>query len=223
MSWYSHHWIDGSDCGLPNGKVVCIGKNYADHITEMNSATPSQPVLFIKPTTALCHADQPIMVSHLAHLGSLHHELEIALLIGQRLNATSTNLESAITGIGLGIDLTLRDVQSSLKQAGLPWERAKAFDGSCALSAFMRPEQSTAWDDMTLELLLNKKQRQYSNSTMMLTPIPALLKEICSVFTLEPGDVVLTGTPAGVGPLTPGDTLTGRLNQTTLFESTRVN
>ncbi|RBP48894.1 fumarylacetoacetate hydrolase family protein [Arenicella xantha] len=222
MSTYSHKWKEGTACGLPNGKVVCIGKNYADHIKEMNSSTPSQPVLFIKPSTALCDAGETIAVSHLTHLGSLHHELEIALLIGTQVTSQTPDPMNAIVGIGLGIDLTLRDLQSSLKQAGLPWERAKAFDGSCALSAFVRPDPSLAYDDLTLELQLNGKQQQFSNSALMLSPIPALLEEIANVFTLEPGDVVLTGTPAGVGPLSAGDRLTGSLNGSVFFEKTLV-
>lgn len=223
MSNYAHRWLNGRECDLPNGKVVCIGKNYADHIKEMNSATPTQPVLFIKPSTALCDVNRPVAVSHLAHLGSLHHELEIALLIGQTIDSNSANPLDSVTGVGLGIDLTLRDVQASLKQAGLPWERAKAFDGSCALSGFVQPSASIDYADLSLELRLNGKRQQHSNSRLMLTPIESLLHEICSVFTLEPGDVVLTGTPAGVGPLNAGDTITGLLDDVKLFENTPVS
>lgn len=223
MLTYSHRWRNGEHCALPNGKIVCIGKNYADHIKEMNSATPAQPVLFIKPSTALCDANKPIVVSHLAHLGSMHHELEIALLIGRRTSSSTTDPLASVVGVGLGIDLTLRDVQTSLKQAGLPWERAKAFDGSCAVSQFIQADESIDYANLNLELRVNGKQQQRSNSALMLTPVTLLLKEICSVFTLEPGDLVLTGTPAGVGPLNAGDTISGLLDDSMLFENTLIS
>jgi len=218
---YIHRWHDGEQVLLPSrsnelavGKVVCVGRNYADHIKEMNSATPSEVVLFLKPSTALCDATQPIKISHLSHLGDMHHELEIALLIGQ---------QQRILGIGLGIDLTLRDVQTQLKQKGLPWERAKAFDGSCAVSPFI-PFSSNDIDlsNITLELELNGKTQQHGNSALMLHPIKQLLHDISSVFTLQAGDIVLTGTPAGVGPLSAGDQLSGYLNKQALFSKTTV-
>ena len=218
---YAHYWHDGKPvlCADPSkalaiGKVVCVGRNYADHIKEMQSATPSEVVLFLKPSTALCDANQPIKISHLSHLGDMHHELEIALLIGQQHD---------IIGLGLGIDLTLRDVQTQLKQKGLPWERAKAFDYSCAVSSFI-PFSDDHIDlcDLSLELKLNNRRQQHSNSAMMLHPIKTLLKDISAVFTLQAGDIILTGTPAGVGPLTVGDRLSGYLNGQALFSNTIV-
>ena len=133
---YQHHWQDGELIKYGCSKIVCVGKNYADHIREMNSATPKQPVLFIKPPSALCDANMPIKVSHMEHLGSLHHELEISLLIGDESSKNYLDTVVPVIGIGLGLDLTLRDIQTQLKAQGLPWERAKSFDGSCALSAF---------------------------------------------------------------------------------------
>lgn len=222
MNQYQHQWRDGRSTTLPNGKVVCVGKNYADHIAEMQSETPARPVLFLKPTTALCSADQPIKISHLSHLGAVHHELEITILIGQQLDTKNRDYSSAIAGLGLGIDLTLRDLQSELKQQGLPWERSKSFDGSCALSNFIPYTDELVLDDLNLMLTINGKLRQSSNSKLMLNPIDTLLSEISEVFTLLPGDVVMTGTPAGVGPLTPGDVLSGQLNNDELFGKTPV-
>ena len=222
MQQYQHRWLNGAEVGLPAGKAVCVGKNYADHIKEMKSATPDQPVLFIKPPAALCSADQDIRVSHLQHLGEMHHELEIALLIGQTCSGAQQDPTAVIAGIGLGIDLTLRDVQAKLKKQGLPWERSKAFDGSCVLSRFIEPDDKYDLQNLTLELQLNGQVRQQSNSSLMLTPIKALIDEITTVFTLEPGDIVLTGTPAGVGPLLAGDVISARFNELTLIEKTNV-
>jgi 2-keto-4-pentenoate hydratase/2-oxohepta-3-ene-1,7-dioic acid hydratase in catechol pathway len=220
MHNYRHRWLDHSTINLPVGKVVCVGKNYADHIEEMQSTIPDQPVLFIKPSSALRSADHAIEVSHLQHLGDIHHELEISILIGTALNAEHTDVTTAVAGIGLGIDLTLRDVQASLKQQGLPWERAKAFAGSGVLSRFIAFDSASHdLSDLTLTLKLNEETKQHSNSALMLTPISSLLTEIASVFTLEAGDVILTGTPAGVGPIIVGDQLSGQLNQQTLFET----
>ena len=232
MADYRHHWVDGKAIDLSCSKVVCVGKNYADHIAEMNSATPTQPVLFIKPPSAVCDANQPIRVGHLAHLGELHHELEIALLIGHDLSSLDEDVTAAICGVGLGIDLTLRDVQSKLKKQRLPWERAKAFDGSCVLSAFInvsRKDNAESGDlrqmnfaDIELELIVNDQTRQRGNSAMMLNTIPAVLAEIVQVFSLQAGDVVLTGTPAGVGPLKVNDRISGLLNGRSLISDTIV-
>lgn len=222
MAPYQHRWRDGSACGLPSGKAVCVGKNYADHIQEMNSKVPRQPVLFFKPRSALCSTQETLEVSHLAHLGALHHELEITLLIGTTLNRHSDELLNGVVGTGLGIDLTLRDVQAELKQEGLPWERAKSFDNSCVLSPFVPAEDEWQADNLELCLWVNEVQKQHSNSQLMLTPIPDLLREIVQVVTLEPGDVVLTGTPAGVGPLRPNDRLRGALNQDILFDNLQI-
>jgi len=215
---YQHHWIDQSPVSingeqLNTGKVVCVGRNYADHIAELNSDTPEQAVLFIKPSTSVCSAVAPIKVSHLAHLGEMHHELEIALLIGDK---------QRIIGVGLGIDLTLRDIQQQLKSKGLPWERSKSFDGSCAVSPFLRFDASIDLQNIDLQLILNDHIQQSSNSSMMLYPIEILLEDINDVFTLQAGDIVLTGTPAGVGPLQKGDMISASLNQTLLIDNTLI-
>lgn len=225
MSNYQHRWENLDTAELPCSKIVCVGKNYADHIKEMNSSTPKQPVLFIKPPSALCDANKAIKISHLKHLGAMHHELEIALLIGERIDSQfNGDILSAICGVGLGIDLTLRDLQSELKTQGHPWERSKSFDGSCALSPFIKVNyhKEIKFNDIELELILNSKSQQCSNSSLMLNPIPKLLKDISNVFTLEAGDVVLTGTPAGVGPLRVGDQLSGVLNKHKLIIDTEI-
>ncbi|MDB2384547.1 fumarylacetoacetate hydrolase family protein [Endozoicomonas sp.] len=203
---YRHRWANGDRINLPAGKAVCVGRNYAEHIYELNNSLPEDPVLFIKPNTALCHAENAINLPQ--NKGAVHHELEITLLIDSVLtNANETEAVESIKALGLGIDLTLRDLQSIQKEKGLPWEIAKAFDHSCPLSGFVAKEYFGNLSSIEICLEVNGKIRQKSSSASMLTSIPDLLSYISRHFTLMPGDVVLTGTPAGVGPLTAGDTL----------------
>ncbi len=204
---FRHQWQDGQTIELQTGKIVCAGLNYALHVKEMNSKAPNdEPVLFIKPATALQSLHRPISIP--AGRGAVHHEVEIAILIGRPLkNASESEAKAAISGLALALDLTLRDLQSELKKAGRPWEKAKGFDGSCALSHFVPVSQCPPLDRIPLELRVNGAEKQKGNSGDMLFPIPRLLSEISRYFTLEPGDVVLTGTPEGVGPLRAGDVL----------------
>ena len=133
---YQHHFISGDVIDLPIGKVVCVGRNYLEHIKELNNDIPKQPLLFIKPSTALCDIQQPIYIPK--GQGSCHNELELAILIGERLtNGNEKSAKQGILGVGLALDLTLRDVQDQLKADGQPWERAKSFDSSCPISNFV--------------------------------------------------------------------------------------
>jgi 2-keto-4-pentenoate hydratase/2-oxohepta-3-ene-1,7-dioic acid hydratase in catechol pathway len=205
MHNYQHQFLDGSHFPYALGKIVCVGRNYADHAKELNNPIPKTPLLFIKPATAAVAMDQPITIP--AGLGACHHELEMAILIGRELSAAQeTDCLAAIAGVGLGIDLTLRDVQSALKEKGQPWERAKAFDGSCPLSQFVEVGDRDI-QQLDLTLWRNGETQQQGNTRDMLFPVSRLLSEISQSFTLLPGDVVMTGTPAGVGPLIPGDHL----------------
>lgn len=218
---YQHYWHDGERIDLPPGKVVCAGLNYALHVQEMNSSAPEEePVLFIKPATALRHLNRPLHIP--ANRGAVHHELEIAVLIGKPLtNASEAESHEAISGLGLALDLTLRDLQSSLKKAGRPWEKSKGFDGSCPVSDFVPIGQCPPLNHLAIALNVNGETRQRGNSADMLFPIPRLLLEISRYFTLLPGDIVLTGTPEGVGPLASGDQLTLSLSSLLTIE-TRV-
>lgn len=204
---YQHYWHDGERIDLPPGKVVCAGLNYALHVQEMNSSAPEEePVLFIKPATALRHLNRPLHLP--ADRGAVHHELEIAVLIGKPLtDADEDEARTAISGLGLALDLTLRELQNSLKKAGRPWEKSKGFDGSCPVSDFVPIGQCPPLNRLAIALSVNGEYRQRGNSADMLFPIPRLLLEISRYFTLLPGDIVLTGTPEGVGPLVSGDQL----------------
>ena len=204
---YMHRFIDGSPCDLALGKVVCVGRNYAAHAKELNNPVPSTPMLFIKPTTAVVAIDEAVVIPK--GKGACHHELEVSVLIGERLtNATVESARKGIVGYGLGLDLTLRDVQDRLKEKGHPWEVAKAFDGSCPLTAFVPRDQIA--DPLTLDLRLERNGvlQQKGNTSDMITGIFDLVAFMSTQFTLLPGDVVMTGTPAGVGPLESGDELT---------------
>jgi 2-keto-4-pentenoate hydratase/2-oxohepta-3-ene-1,7-dioic acid hydratase in catechol pathway len=204
---YQHRFSDGSPADLPVGKVVCVGRNYAEHAKELNNPVPTEPLLFIKPSTAITSLADPVELR--PSRGPVHYETELALLIGSSLSGKVDEAEArqAIVGVGLALDLTLRELQDQLKAKGHPWERAKAFDGACPLSLFVPIDRAPELSDLGLELRINGELRQQGNADQMITPILRLLQQIAEVFTLLPGDVVITGTPAGVGVLQAGDQL----------------
>ncbi|MBU2979764.1 fumarylacetoacetate hydrolase family protein [Alteromonas sp. C1M14] len=203
---YQHLSQDGSPIDLPATRALCIGRNYMDHIAELNSAVPDEALLFMKPAPALCHLSEPLIIP--TDKGQCHNELEVAVLISQPLcQVSEADVEKAIWGVGLGLDLTLRDVQSQLKQKGHPWERAKAFDFSCPVTPFIPYAQIADLQDLHFTLNVNNQVRQQGQTAKMMRPVTTLIAEMSSIFTLQPGDIILTGTPKGVGPLQPGDAL----------------
>jgi 2-keto-4-pentenoate hydratase/2-oxohepta-3-ene-1,7-dioic acid hydratase in catechol pathway len=211
MFEYKHIDNDGNNIELPVGKVVCVGRNYLQHIKELQNEVPSEPLLFIKPSMALSGLNNPVVIPK--NMGPCHNELELTVLIKSTLcQATVQEVKAAIWGVGLGLDLTLRDVQSSLKKQGHPWERAKAFDRSCPMSQFVIKKQVEKLTNIDFSLSVNNEIRQQGNSQDMLFPIFKLLMNISNTFTLLPGDIVMTGTPKGVAPLSIGDQLTIELN-----------
>jgi len=195
------------------GKIVCVGLNYADHATEMKSALPSEPLLFMKPATAAADLSRLLQIPH--DRGAVHHELELAVLIGAPLcNADEASCRNAIAGIGIAIDLTLRDVQAQLKRAGQPWERSKAFDRAYPMSHFISANDLDL-QNLTLQLWRNGQLQQNGHTAQMIFPVATLLAAISREFSLLPGDIVSTGTPAGVGPLQRGDALIATLGSKT--------
>ena len=189
----------------PISKVVCVGRNYIAHALELNNPVPEAPLLFIKPNSAVV----PIsgMVAIPTHRGHVHYEAELAVLIGKPLShATEEEVESAIAGLGLALDLTLRDLQSELKAKGHPWEIAKSFDASCPLTVF-EPFENQDLENLSFELEINGELKQQGYSGNMITSIKSLLAFASKHFSLLPGDILLTGTPEGVGVLNPGDNL----------------
>jgi len=206
---YEHRWMNGDVVDLPVGKAVCVGRNYAAHAQELGNEIPTEPLLFMKPASALRHLEEDIVLP--TGLGEVHHEVEITVLIGKTLTrATEEQVREAVAGYGVGLDLTLRDVQTELKAKGQPWERAKAFDGSGLLSGWVEARGISTRQHIAIGLEVNGSLRQEGHSGQMLFPIASLLANISQHFTLAPGDVVFTGTPEGVGPLVPGDQLAVR-------------
>ncbi len=210
-------YIDGSETGLNPGKIVCVGRNYLEHIQELNNQTPKQVVLFMKPATALLELGGRVHLA--ADRGPIHFELELSLLVGKELQ--KTNVEdclSAIAGYGLALDLTLRGLQSELKKQGLPWEKAKAFDGSCPLTPFI-PCKKDFTEPHQFSMNINGQLRQQGDTAKMIRTMAELLSEISHWFSLQPGDIVLTGTPAGVGVLNVGDELDLELDDKYFFNA----
>lgn len=196
-------------------KIMCIGRNYADHVKELGNKAPSQPFFFLKPPSSILLPNQgPILRPRGV---KLHYELELALIVGKRLQnldpASFGTKEAidAIDGYALALDLTARNVQDEAKKKGLPWSIAKGFDTFLPLSGFIPKSSVPDPHDAFLKLTINGETRQADSTNLMIFKIPQILSTISSIMTLEPGDVVLTGTPKGVGSIEPGDVLKGEL------------
>lgn len=209
----THHTLTlaGEVFDHPLQKIVCVGRNYAEHAKEMGSDVLEQPMLFIKPATSAQPFSDACMASSRGY--DVHYELELAVLVGAKLKEASVETAAAaIAGVGLGLDLTLRDLQRELKANGHPWEAAKGFDGSCPLSDFAKFDPSTMqFEHFALTLKVNNEVRQHGKCSDMVFSVPDLLSYASKMFTLMPGDVVLTGTPAGVGKFVTGDQIRGQL------------
>ena len=200
------HIVDKNGSQLPLGKVVCVGRNYADHARELNNPVPTSPVLFIKPATSLVSLQGSIEIP--SDNGECHFEAEMSILIGDPIaRGNHKNPLDCIAGVGVSLDLTLRDLQQTLKSKGLPWEKAKAFDGACPTSEFLSPSHCVDLQQQQIRLYQNAALKQDGNTADMITSVESLLAYISEYFTLMPGDIVLTGTPAGVGALADGDNL----------------
>ena len=203
---YQHNDVQGHAIDLPLGKVLCIGQNYQDHIAEMNSKTAPEALFFIKPNTAVVDINQPFLIPD--QLGAVHNETELAVLIKAPLTkVTPQQVMDAVWGYGLALDLTLRDQQKKLKELGRPWEIAKGFDGACPVSGFIAADELGDVQQLQFSLTVNGELRQQGDTRMMIRSVTQIISEMSQFFTLLPGDLVLTGTPAGVGPLYSGDQL----------------
>ncbi len=188
-------------------KILCIGRNYAEHIAELNNERPSEPVVFMKPDTALLRENEAFY--HPDFSNDIHHEVEIVL----KINKMGKNIEAKFAHkyydeIGIGIDFTARDVQAKLKEKGLPWEKAKAFNGSAPISGFVPKSNFADLKNLSFHLDVNGETRQKGNTSMMLWDFNEIIAEISKYFTLKTGDLIFTGTPAGVGKVNIGDKLT---------------
>lgn len=199
-------------------KIICIGRNYADHAAELKNEIPSEPVIFCKPDTALLPKNHPFIYPD--HTSNLHFELELVLKIkkvGKHIDPSFA--QKYFEEVGLGIDFTARDIQQKCKEKGLPWEKAKAFDHSAPLGKkFVKLKDLPNSNSINFELKKNGETVQQGNSSLMLFPFDDLVSEVSKYFTLKIGDLIFTGTPKGVGPVAKGDVLEGFLEGEKLLQ-----
>ena len=197
-------------------KLICIGRNYTDHIEELENEKPTDPVVFMKPDTAILLKKQPFFIPDFSD--DVHHEVEILV----KINKVGKHIQEKFAHkyydeIGLGIDFTARDVQSKCKEKGLPWEKAKAFDGSAVIGEFY-PKSEFDLKEIKFQLLKNDAIVQDGNSTAMLWKIDELIAYVSQYFMLKKGDIIFTGTPAGVGKVEENDVLIGTLEGREAFK-----
>ena len=200
----------GSDRAIRPGKIICLGRNYPAHAKEMNAEVPSVPVLFLKPASALIEDKGVVRIPPFSR--ELHHEVEMVLLIGREgTDIPEGKALQHVLGYAVGLDMTLRDVQAEAKKKGLPWSVAKGFDTAAPVSSFVPAEHVRDPHALDIRLSVNGTVRQESNTRHMIFGIKRMIAYISSVFTLEQGDLIFTGTPDGVGPAQPGDILLAEL------------
>jgi len=204
------HYILNNQSPQRVGKLICLARNYADHIKELGNATPSAPVLFIKPATSIIASGEQIVIP--GYSEQCHHEIELAVLIGKSgRNISEAEAMEHVAGYAVALDMTLRDTQAELKEKGLPWEIAKGFDTSCPLGTFVPATAVGDPHNLQLTLTVNGEVRQNDSSALMMRRIPEIIAFASGIFTLEEGDILLTGTPAGVARVVSGDRLVARI------------
>lgn len=197
---YAHRWLNGSEIDLPVGKVVCVGRNFADHAKELKNEIPETPLLFIKPETALVSMAPAFYFP--THQGSCHYECELAFLVRKEMKQVlASDVWAHLAGVGLALDLTLREVQDQLKKKGHPWEVAKAFDGSCPVSPFISAQYVKEREMLGFTLEIDQTLRQVGFVREMIFSVERLIAYMSQNFTLRAGDIILTGTPKGVAAL----------------------
>lgn len=202
--------LKGSEISYPVNKILCIGQNYAEHAKEMNFEVPPAPVFFLKPATAIISDGEKVLLPSLSK--NVHHEVELVVLIGKGgKNIPESEALFYIAGYGVGLDMTMRDVQLEAKAKGLPWTLAKGFDTSAPVSEFVPPETLSGIEQLRLELTVNDTLRQSGKPVDMVFSIPKLLAYISRFVSFEKGDLLFTGTPPGVGSVKEGDCLVARL------------
>ncbi len=198
-------------------KIICIGRNYPQHAAELSNKKPESPVIFIKPDTAILQSRLPFYIPPFSN--QIHHEVEVLV----RINRIGKYIEEKFAHkyyqeIGLGIDFTARDLQQNLKEKGLPWEKAKAFDGSALIGSWYNKNNFSDLNQLDFQLVKNSETVQEGNTSQMLWSIDTLINEVSRFFTLKIGDVIFTGTPAGVGPVVVNDVLEGYLEGKKAFK-----
>ena len=197
-------------------KIICIGRNYSDHIKELSNERPKDPIVFIKPDSSIIAKNQNFVIPTFSD--EIHHEVELVVKInkvGKYIDKSFSN--KYYNQIGLGIDFTARDIQNKLKEKGYPWEKSKAFDNSCMVGDFINIEEIENISNINFELKKNNKIVQSGNSSNMLWKIDEIISYVSQYFTLKIGDLIFTGTPSGVSKVTSGDFLEGFINSNKMF------
>ncbi|MET6991818.1 fumarylacetoacetate hydrolase family protein [Sediminicola arcticus] len=197
-------------------KIICIGRNYADHIKELNNERPTDPVVFIKPDSSVLPKEQDFYIPEFTK--DVHYEVEVLV----KIKKVGKHIEEKFAHtyydeVGLGIDFTARDVQAALKEKGLPWEKAKGFDGAAVVGNWLPKTSFTDLNNLNFSLTKNGEIVQQGNTSFMLWKIDEIIAYVSKYFMLKKGDIIFTGTPAGVGKITSNDYLSGRLENEELF------
>ncbi len=200
-------------------KLICIGRNYTEHIEELENQKPTHPILFLKPDTAILPKKQAFFIPDFSD--NIHHEVEILI----KINKVGKHIDKKFAykyydQIGLGIDFTARDLQAELKDKGHPWEKAKAFDGAAVIGSWLPKTKFKDINDINFKLLKNNSIVQEANTKLMLWKIDELVAYVSKYFTLKIGDIIFTGTPAGVSKVTANDTLKGYIDNNEMFSLT---
>ncbi len=198
-------------------KIICIGRNYAEHAKELNNPLPTEPVFFMKPDTALIENNHPFYYPDFTK--DLHHEIEVVLKISkQGKNISEKFANKYYEKISVGIDFTARDLQTQCKEKGLPWEKAKSFDGSAPVGSFVDLKNYSDANNLNFELLVNNETRQKGNTKDLIFNFDKVISYVSQFVTLRPGDLIYTGTPEGVGAVKIGDTLEAKLEGESLLK-----
>ena len=197
-------------------KIICIGRNYVKHIEELQNERPDEPVVFLKPDSAILLKQHPFVIPEFSN--DVHHEVEVLV----KINKVGKYIEPKFAHnyydeIGLGIDFTARDLQNKLKEKGLPWEKSKAFDGSAVIGDFYPIIEFNSLENINFELINNGKVVQKGNTNHMMWKIDELISHVSQFFTLKKGDIIFTGTPEGVSAVKPNDILEGYIENKKSF------
>ena len=198
-------------------KIICIGRNYKNHVNELNNIVPNEPVIFLKPDTSIILKNQPFFIPDFSN--DIHYEVEVIVKINRVGKYISKEFaHKYYDKIGLGVDFTARDIQQNQKKFGLPWEKAKAFDGSALIGKWVNKTSFDDINDINFSLMKNNELVQQGNTSQMLWDIDSIIAYVSSFFTLKIGDIIFTGTPAGVGAVKENDKLKGFINGDEFFD-----
>ena len=198
-------------------KIICIGRNYKNHVNELNNIVPTEPVIFLKPDTSIILKNQPFFIPDFSN--DIHYEVEVIVKINRVGKYISKEFaHKYYDKIGLGIDFTARDIQQNQKKFGLPWEKAKAFDGSALIGKWVNKTSFDDINDINFSLMKNNQLVQQGNTSQMLWDIDSIIAYVSSFFSLKIGDIIFTGTPAGVGAVKENDKLKGFINGDEFFD-----